>query len=541
MRGKEEKVEVLPSTETALSEAGEEVETRPNTEWSKISNRKKEVVVLPGQENPLSAVADEVHEKYEVNGEELVDKEEVCPDPYDGPNETSQVTSGKSNDDVSSRVSDKTEVEEDYEEYEEEEDEEEYEEDASESEGGSPRADDDDSSSSAGSSGFGSSYASSTSTVLVLPPRTPHHHQQQAVNIAVHSKTYQRSAFVPNDGLHLAEKKLRGNPKAVFEFCEILRPHNILECKSLHLTSRAILIGNAYVRLNMLLESEEKLNLLRNPGKALGMTLCFLSDDEHLPTAGHSSCPHLHLRPHIRFVGSEFLRVAYYEEELVDSLGLKKLLSDPLGSSCGAWCRSQRSHVVPTCRYIHYRRSAGEVYTEKPKPPAPPQALIPGMNPRTMPADTGRGRGGRGGRGRGRGNSRGGRGGSRGGGRGNNTRGGRGSNRGPGVHVPAHIRSSMQSTGRGAGATAASHLTSGTAKKDSTTTVSTTTTSRSNAASGVAVAKGSSTSQKKYSSASDVQQERQPVTNRMLLYAWFLLVTLLTVLVSWLVVRGGRK
>eukprot|EP00796_Vickermania_ingenoplastis_P000828 gene828-466_t len=199
--------------------------------------------------------------------------------------------------------------------------------------------------------------------------------------LIIGNKRYNRSALVHNAGLEAADKKLRGNPKAVFECCTVRRPHNLLQCKGLHLAGRAMLLsGNAYVRLNMMEENKGKIELLSNPGKALNKSLCFISTGEQ---SEHNveECTGIHLRPKIVFVGVPTLRTAYYEEELLENLGLKTLREEKAEDQCGSWCRTSRSHVVPTCRYVHYARGK-QIYTEKAKIPSIPLAAIPDMTPK---------------------------------------------------------------------------------------------------------------------------------------------------------------
>lgn len=279
------------------------------------------------------------------------------------------------------------------------------------------------------------------------------------------SKRYPRSAFLLNRGLEIAEKKYRGNLKAAnVQCCSIRQLHDLLKCHGLHLSSRSILLGDkAYVRLNMMEESSGREELLRHPDIGLTKKICYLSslestgNDDEVVGGQHDKnmCTDIHLRPGIVFVGTSSLHVAYYEEELVDTLGLKTLKegmrkmtnpsksagsglisrkatastsrikkngkdilvpekeASPISSSsisCGTWCRTSRSHIVTNCRYIHYSRGVNH-YTEKAKVPGIPQPVLPAMQPR-KPRDDGNRRGGRGGRGRG------GRGGKKWGGRG---------------------------------------------------------------------------------------------------------------------------
>lgn len=266
------------------------------------------------------------------------------------------------------------------------------------------------------------------------------------------NKKYLRTAFIQNEGLTIADKKLHGNPKAEFQCCMTTKPHNILQCKGLHLAGRAMLLGgNFYIRLNMMEENKGKRELLSNPSKALNKSVCF-EPGEH----AMQECEKIHLRPQVVFIGTEALRTAYYVEELLNSLGLKHLQDVKLADQCGSWCKTSRSHVVTTCRYIHYSRGK-QTYTEKAKAPSIPLAAIPDMTPKKPRVDGGRG--GRGGRGRG---GRGGRGGGRGG-RGGG-RGGRGGRRGGrGVPIPDSLRPPASG---GGGKTAAAAGTPGAPKTE---------------------------------------------------------------------------
>lgn len=274
--------------------------------------------------------------------------------------------------------------------------------------------------------------------------------------LMIGNKKYSRSAFLPNKGLELADKQYKGNPKAIsFQCCNLCKPHNLLKCHGLHLTSRSILLrDHAYVRLNMMEENAGKEELLRFPGRALEKSLCYLSSaKERKESAGevasdeHNAkmCTGIHLRPGVIFVGSPLLRVAYFEEELADNWGLKKLREEreqtlsggknsggipsigrrlgctttttpsggcssstggceasqtsPTFSYCGHWCHNTHSHIVSMCKFIHYNRG-GNHYTEKGNTPGIPQPVFPEMKPK-KPRTTERGRGGRGGGGRG--------------------------------------------------------------------------------------------------------------------------------------------
>ncbi|CCW59603.1 unnamed protein product [Phytomonas sp. EM1] len=197
-------------------------------------------------------------------------------------------------------------------------------------------------------------------------------------SLVVSNKTYSSSAFVQNKGYILAQAKLRGNPKATFTLCNTRRPHNILKCRSLHLTNRAVLVEDRYVRLNMLLNSVGKTTLLENPSKALRMQFCHHAHEGTM--AATEACDKLHLQPNIVFIGVPGLRTAYYEAELHPNLALTKLKQQPWETQCGTWCRNGRSHVITTCRFLHYQR--GSTYTEKPNPPLRPLALIPEFTPK---------------------------------------------------------------------------------------------------------------------------------------------------------------
>ncbi|EKF29992.1 hypothetical protein MOQ_006206 [Trypanosoma cruzi marinkellei] len=230
----------------------------------------------------------------------------------------------------------------------------------------------------------------------------------------IRGKKYAASAFIKNVGFMKVQKKLRRNPKTPLIICTRTKVHNVMECQFLHLTNRAVLVGDRYVRINMLLDNPARVALLKNPMLAAKATFCAVVDDGH----DASMCSALHLLPGIVFVGGPQLSVGYFATELHDNLALRRLKDD--ANSCGRWCRNQLSHVVLTCAFVHYNR--GKVYTEVPREPSKPLAVIPSIRPRA-PRTAG-GRGGRGGPSRGRGT--GGRGRGRGGiGRGmNRSRGG---------------------------------------------------------------------------------------------------------------------
>ncbi|EAN88314.1 hypothetical protein C3747_96g14 [Trypanosoma cruzi] len=238
----------------------------------------------------------------------------------------------------------------------------------------------------------------------------------------IHGKKYAASAFIKNAGFMKVQKKLRRNPKTPLIICSRTKVHNVMECQFLHLTNRAVLVGDRYVRINMLLDNPARVALLKNPLLAAKATFCTVANGGH----DASMCSALHLLPGIVFVGGPQLGVAYFATELHDNLALRRLRDD--ANSCGRWCRNQLSHVVLTCAFVHYNR--GKVYTEVPREPSRPLAVIPSLRPRA-PRPTG-GREGRGGPSRGRGS------GGRGRGRGGRGRGsggiGRRMNRGRGGH-----------------------------------------------------------------------------------------------------------
>ncbi|RNF08126.1 hypothetical protein TraAM80_02883 [Trypanosoma rangeli] len=225
----------------------------------------------------------------------------------------------------------------------------------------------------------------------------------------IQGRNYPVSALVKNAGLRTAQKKLRRNPKTTLMMCSLLKAHNVMECRFLHLTNRALLVGDRYVRINMLLDNPARVAVLKDPVSAAEASFCAAANGGH----DTSVCSALHLLPGVVFVGDPRLRVGYFENELHDNVALKRLKAD--ADSCGRWCRSKRSHVVVTCASLHYNR--GKVYTEVPREPAKPLAVIPSLRPQAPRPAGGRGghrcpsrgRGG-GGRGRGRGGGGGGRG-----------------------------------------------------------------------------------------------------------------------------------
>ncbi|KAG5473460.1 hypothetical protein LSCM4_03528 [Leishmania orientalis] len=233
--------------------------------------------------------------------------------------------------------------------------------------------------------------------------------------ITIGTRQYKPSAFVKNRGLSYVPGRLKSNPKSVFEACTTNASHSILDCQKLHLSNRGVLVGDRFIRLNMLVDNPGKEAVLRNPGRSLKMRICRRDvespkGETHSPT----TCSFLHLLPDIVFIGIPGLRTAYFEAELRHNLAFTKLKEEPWETQCGTWCRGTRSHVVTTCRFLHYNR--GDNYTEKPTPPHRPLAAIPDLTPSRPPQTTdsrkrgrGRGRGGRGGGGggRGRGNYRG--------------------------------------------------------------------------------------------------------------------------------------
>ncbi|CCW67416.1 unnamed protein product [Phytomonas sp. Hart1] len=194
--------------------------------------------------------------------------------------------------------------------------------------------------------------------------------------LVIKNRPYPPSSWVHNQGYTAAQGRLAGNPKASFGLCAVARPHNILRCGALHLNNRGILIGDRYVRLHMLRDGAGKTALLENPGRALKMECC----QEGHEDAATTTCTKLHLVPNLVFIGVPGLRTAYYENELHQNLAFTRLKQQSLEVQCGAWCRTKRSHVITTCPFLHYQR--GSAYTEKPKPPSRPLALIPDLTPK---------------------------------------------------------------------------------------------------------------------------------------------------------------
>ncbi|XQJ28640.1 hypothetical protein NXY56_004667 [Leishmania guyanensis] len=239
---------------------------------------------------------------------------------------------------------------------------------------------------------------------------TPSSASPKPLIITVGTRQYKASAFVKNRGLSYVPGRLKSNPKATFEPCTTNAPHSILDCQKLHLNNRGVLVRDRFIRLNMLVDNPGKKTLLHNPGRSQKMRICRRNvEPEKSETHSPATCSDLHLLPDIVFVGIPGLRTAYFEAELRHNLAFTKLKEAPWETQCGTWCRSTRSHVVTTCRFLHYNR--GDNYTEKPTPPHRPLAAIPDLTPSRPPQVTdlsrrGRGRGGRGG-GRGRGNCRG--------------------------------------------------------------------------------------------------------------------------------------
>ncbi|AYU80572.1 hypothetical protein LdCL_290013500 [Leishmania donovani] len=224
--------------------------------------------------------------------------------------------------------------------------------------------------------------------------------------ITIGTRQYKTSAFVKNRGLSYVPGKLKSNPKATFQPCTTNAPHSILDCQKLHLSNRGVLVRDRFIRLNMLVDNPGKQALLRHPGRSLKMRICRRDvEPQKGETHNPATCSDLHLLPDIVFVGIPGLRTAYFEAELRHNLAFGKLKEEAWETQCGTWCRGTRSHVVTTCRFLHYNR--GDNYTEKPIPPHRPLAAIPDLTP-SRPAQAtdsnkrarGRGRGDRGGRGR---------------------------------------------------------------------------------------------------------------------------------------------
>ncbi|CBZ23949.1 conserved hypothetical protein [Leishmania mexicana MHOM/GT/2001/U1103] len=236
--------------------------------------------------------------------------------------------------------------------------------------------------------------------------------------ITIGTRQYKASAFVKNRGFSYVPGKLKSNPKATFEPCTTNAPHSILDCQKLHLSNRGVLVRDRFIRLNMLVDNPGKQALLHHPGRSLKMRICRRDvEPQKGETHNPATCSDLHLLPDIVFVGIPGLRTAYFEAELRHNLAFRKLKEEAWETQCGTWCRGMRSHVVTTCRFLHYNR--GNNYTEKPTPPHRPLAAIPDLTPSRPPQATdsnrrgrGRGHGGRGVRGRGnyRGRGRGSRG-----------------------------------------------------------------------------------------------------------------------------------
>ncbi|KAH9599007.1 hypothetical protein LSM04_005713 [Trypanosoma melophagium] len=217
----------------------------------------------------------------------------------------------------------------------------------------------------------------------------------------IHGKKYTSSAIIHNAGFIAAQKKLRGNPKATFTMCPLLRTHNIMKCRQLHLTNRAVMIGECYVRFNMLVDNPARQKLLTSPTTMAQTEFCTDVSTTH----DASTCSAFHLLPGVFFVGRPELKVGYFEGELHENVALRRLKGGV--ETCGRWCKNRRSHVVVTCNFVHYNR--GTAYTEVPREPSKPLALIPNLRPRAprivssgndsrnnKPHNRGRGGGGRG-------------------------------------------------------------------------------------------------------------------------------------------------
>nr|CCC89789.1 unnamed protein product [Trypanosoma congolense IL3000] len=226
---------------------------------------------------------------------------------------------------------------------------------------------------------------------------------KKGLTIVINKRTYTSSSFVHNRGF-LAMKEMPRHEHKSTDLCSSTTPHDIINCKKLHLSCRAVRLKDCYVRLNMLVSNQAKEKLLTNPMSAAHVSLCEERAAGHDPT----TCACLHLVSGIVFVGAPSLRVGYFEAELHPNIALKRLQDG--ADSCGTWCRAKRSHMVVTCRFVHYNR--GAVHKEISRPPDLPLAVFPALRPR---AEGRRVRGvasshcgGRGqGRGRGRGRERG--------------------------------------------------------------------------------------------------------------------------------------
>lgn len=216
----------------------------------------------------------------------------------------------------------------------------------------------------------------------------------------IQGRKYTTSALIKNAGFVIARERLCKDPKATLNVCSNLNVHNIMECRHLHLSNRAVLIGDCYVKINMLVDNPARVALLNDPIVATQSTLC----PSAVASDGHdaATCSALHLLPGIVFVGGPHLKVGYFEAELHDNLALRRLKESV--DACGRWCTSRRSHVITTCGFVHYKWD--NAYKETPRMPSKPIALIPSLQ-RRAPRPTGdqvgggdasrcRGRGGRG-------------------------------------------------------------------------------------------------------------------------------------------------
>ncbi|CBH10036.1 hypothetical protein, conserved [Trypanosoma brucei gambiense DAL972] len=237
---------------------------------------------------------------------------------------------------------------------------------------------------------------------FVLPPETSKDAVAKVESFVINGKKYTASSFVHNAGFRVL-RELKGKKARDLVICASRKPHNILSCKNLHLTNRAVCVKDCYLRLNTLVNNPGKEALLVDPTSAATALFCERTDADH----DQSACTALHLMPGIVYVGFPPLRVGYFEGELHKNIALTRLQEG--SDTCGTWCAGRRSHIVVTCSFVHYNR--GTVYKEAPSPPALPTALFPGMQPREHvgrgrgrnPLGRGRGARGRGGLGRGRG------------------------------------------------------------------------------------------------------------------------------------------
>ncbi|KAG8346677.1 hypothetical protein ERJ75_000134400 [Trypanosoma vivax] len=196
--------------------------------------------------------------------------------------------------------------------------------------------------------------------------------------LTIAGKKYGSSSFVHNKGFLAVQAMLRGNLKAVLTACTLSKVHDIMNCNKLHFSNRAVVLGDRYVKINMLVENPAKVALLTDPLSANSARFCESVAHSH----DASTCTALHLLPGIVFVGPQRLQVGYFESELHDNIGFQRLKNGT--DIAGRWCTNRRPHVIVTCKNIHYNR--GGAYKEVPRIPARPLAILPSMRPRLCPA-----------------------------------------------------------------------------------------------------------------------------------------------------------